>query len=248
VEAVAVTREGEGPEILLVHGGATPRTTWGALAPLAARWSLAVVHRRGYPPSPPPPGGRQDFDVDAADLEPLLDDRPHVVAHSYGTLGALIATARTPERVRSLTLIEPPLAHLVADDPEVARVGRMGDDVLTHGLDADPATLRDFLRLAGAPGVDDGPLPDEVARGVRRAHGGRLPREARPRLDVLREAGVPALVASGGHARGLETVCDVVASALGAERLVAPGAGHFVAAAPGFADHLERFLSAVSSG
>jgi hypothetical protein len=55
-------------------------------------------------------------------------------------------------------------------------------------------------------------------------------------------------VASGGHARGLETVCDVVASALGAERLVAPGAGHFVAAAPGFADHLERFLSAVSSG
>jgi pimeloyl-ACP methyl ester carboxylesterase len=175
----------------------------------------------------------------------LLDNRPHVVAHSYGVLGALIAATRRPAQVRSLTLIEPPL-YLVANDPEVARLKRIGDAVLTHGLDTDPATLREFLQLAGAPAVDEGPLSDEVARGVRRAHGGRLPGEARPALDVLRDAGIPSLVASGGHAAGLERICDALATALHAQRLVAPGAGHFVAAAPGFADRLEQFL--ISAG
>jgi pimeloyl-ACP methyl ester carboxylesterase len=207
---------------------------------------LALVHRRGYPPSPSPPGAGQDFDVDASDLAPLLDRRPHVVAHSYGVLGTLIAAARAPRRARSLTLIEPPLFYLVPGDPEVARLEEMGNAVLTYGLDADAATLREFLRLSGAPDVDEGPLPDQVANGVRRAQGGRLPGEARPALDVLREAGVPVLVASGGHAPPLERICDALATELRAERLIAPGAGHFVAAAPGFADKLEEFLVSVT--
>ncbi|HEV3129947.1 MAG TPA: hypothetical protein VGY32_13250, partial [Solirubrobacteraceae bacterium] len=62
MSAITVLREGSGPEILLVHGGASPETTWGALRPLAARWTLAFAYRRGYPPSPP---GEHDFDVDA---------------------------------------------------------------------------------------------------------------------------------------------------------------------------------------
>src|SRR5436309_15640819 len=96
MNGVAVIREGEGPEILLVHGGASPSTTWAPLAPLKGRWTLGFVHRRGYPPSPQPPDGRQDFDVDAADLAPLMDARPHVVAHSYGVLGTVIAATRRP--------------------------------------------------------------------------------------------------------------------------------------------------------
>jgi pimeloyl-ACP methyl ester carboxylesterase len=244
VTAISVTREGAGPEILLVHGGASPDTTWGALEPLRARWTLALVHRRGYPPSPPPACGRQDFERDAADIAQLLGSRPHVVAHSYGVLGTLIAAAQRPAEVRSLTLIEPPLYYLVPGDPEIERLERIGDAVLKDGLDADPEVLRTFLRMAGAPGVDDGPLPDAVAHGVRRAHGGRLPGEARPALDRIRTAGVPALVASGDHTPGLERICDALAVALDAERLRAPGAGHFVAAAKGFSERLERFLAA----
>lgn len=236
-------REGKGEEVLLVHGGASPRTTWEALKGLSERWTLVFAHRRGYPPSPPAPDGRQDFELDAADLAPLLGSAPHVVAHSYGVLGVLIAAARRPDRVRSLTLIEPPLYYLVPGDPEVARLEAMGNEVLLRGLDADPATLRAFLRLAGAPEVDDGALPEGVADGVRRAHGGRLPGEARPDLQALRDAGIPALVASGDHSPGIERICDALAAALGAERLVAPGAGHFVAAAPGFAARLEAFLT-----
>jgi pimeloyl-ACP methyl ester carboxylesterase len=240
VGEIVVVRDGSGPEVLLVHGGAGPRTTWGALAPLADRWTLAYVHRRGYPPSPPPREG-QDFEVDALDLAPLLAGRPHVVAHSYGVLGTLIAAAAAPGSVRSLALIEPPLGYLVPDDPEVARLERIGDAVLTRGMDMDPTELREFLQIAGAP-VGDGPLSEDVVAGVRRAHRGRPTSEARPRLDAIRDAGVSVLVASGGHATALERICDALADALGGERSVHPGAGHFVAAAPGFADQLETFL------
>jgi pimeloyl-ACP methyl ester carboxylesterase len=79
---------------------------------------------------------------------------------------------------------------------------------------------------------------------VRTADG--YPGEAKPPLDVLRDAHIPSLVASGRHADGLERICDALAAELSAERIVAPGAGHFVAAAPGFSDQLERFLSAVA--
>jgi pimeloyl-ACP methyl ester carboxylesterase len=188
--------------------------------------------------------GRQDFEVDAADVAALLASRPHVIAHSYGVLGALSAASRRPDHVRSLTLIEPPLYHVVPGDPEIERLERIGDAVLTQGLDVDPGILREFLRIAGAPGIDDGPLPEAVADGVRRAHGGRLPGEARPQLDALREVGISSLVASGDHSTGIERICDALAAALDAERLVAPGAGHFVVAAPGFAEELERFLLA----
>lgn len=245
--AVAVIRKGSGPEVLLVHGGAGPRTTWLGLEGLSARWTLAFVYRRGFPPSPEPAGGRQDFDVDADDLAPLLDIRPHVVAHSYGALGSLLAATRRPRQIRSLTLIEPAL-FLPTDDPEVARFRRMGEALLAHGLDADPATLREFLAIAGAPVADDGPLPEEVARGVRRAHGGRSPAEANPPLEVLRDAGVRSLVVSGDHHPAVERMCDAVASALNAQRLITPGGGHFVPSAPGFPEELERFLSAVPDG
>jgi pimeloyl-ACP methyl ester carboxylesterase len=242
---IAVIREGSGPEVLLVHGGASPATTWSALRPLSERWTLAFVHRRGYPPSPAPRDGRQDFLVDAADLGPLLDHRPHVVAHSYGGLGALIAAARHPSQVASLTLIEAPV-YLSLDDPGVARLNQVGDAVLAHGLETDPAMLREFLQIAGAPGVGAGPLPEDVANGVRRAHGGRSPSEAHPDLEALRSAGIPCLVASGAHSAAIERTCDDLADALAAQRLIAPGAGHFVAAAPGFGHRLEEFLASAS--
>jgi hypothetical protein len=52
------------------------------------------------------------------------------------------------------------------------------------------------------------------------------------------------MVASGGHTEALERICDALADQLDAERVVARGAGHFVAAAPGFIEALEHFLVA----
>ena len=231
---VTIVREGAGPEVLLVHGGASPATTWRGLEPLRERWTLAYVHRRGT-----------DFEVDADDLEPLVAGRPHVVAHSYGTLGAVLAALRRLADVRSLTLIEPPF--YIVDDPHVNELRRMGDEFLARGLETDPATLRTFLRLAGSPGVkDDEPLPDDVVRAVRRSHGGRSPSEAHIDLAALRASGIPILVASGAHAPAADRIWEALAAELDAPHVVAPGAGHFVPAAPGFADRLEQFLASVA--
>jgi hypothetical protein len=153
----------------------------------------------------------------------------------------LIAAAAAAGSVRSLTLIEPPLNYLVPDDPEVARLERIGDAVLTHGMAMNPTGLRVFLHLAGAP-IGDRPLPEDVVSSVRRAHGARPTSEARPQLEAIPDADVPVLVASGDLAAALERICDALADALGGKRSVHPGAGHFVAAAPGFAEQLETFL------
>src|SRR5271163_2291112 len=163
MSGIVVIHEGHGPELLLVHGGASPRTTWKALRPLAAQYRLVLAHRRGYPPSPP---GPHDFEQDALDLAPLLQSHPHVLAHSYGVLGALIAATAHPHSIRSLTLIEPPLFYLAPNDPAVENLERMSNAVLTHGLQAEPQVLREFLALAGAPDVPDGPLPAKLAHTI----------------------------------------------------------------------------------
>src|SRR4051812_47777284 len=204
---IEVVRRGTGPELLLVHGGASPEATWAGLQHLSRRWTLTFASRRGFAPSPDPPGGRQDFELDASDICELLDSRPHLVAHSYGGVGAAIAAIHRPDQVRSLTLIEPAL-FFPRDDREVARFRRMGDQFLTHGLETPAATLREFLVIAGAPVPEQGPLPEAVIRGVRRAQGSRPPGDACPPLDVLLSAGVPSLVASGDHHPAGERMCD----------------------------------------
>jgi pimeloyl-ACP methyl ester carboxylesterase len=131
---ITVIREGAGPEVLLVHGGASPEATWSGLEDLKARWTLMFAYRRGFAPSPSPPRGRQDFEVDATDIGELLDSRPHLVGHSYGGVAAAIAALRRRSQVRSLTLLEPAL-FLPPDDPEVRWFQRIGEEFLTHGLE-----------------------------------------------------------------------------------------------------------------
>jgi pimeloyl-ACP methyl ester carboxylesterase len=82
MSGIAVIREGDGPEVLLVHGGASPPTTWAGLEGLRARWTLAFAYRRGYSPSPPAPEGKQDWEVDAEGVGALLDGRPQRSAAS----------------------------------------------------------------------------------------------------------------------------------------------------------------------
>ena len=119
--SVAVRVLGTGPAVMLVHGAVGPGPTWKAQEPLAARWRLVIVSRRGFRPSPA--AARQNFAVDAADLEKLLTREPaHCVGFGFGAAGVALAAGRSPGLFRSITLIEPP-ATLVEEseaDPPAA--------------------------------------------------------------------------------------------------------------------------------
>lgn len=128
--SVAVRVLGRGPAVMLVHGAVGPGPTWKAQEPLAARWRLVIVSRRGFRPSPA--AARQDFAVDAADLEKLLAREPaHCVGFGFGAAGVALAAGRSPGLFRSIILIEPPATP-------------------TEGSEAEPAPAPDLVAVAGA--------------------------------------------------------------------------------------------------
>lgn len=230
---------GSGPRAVLVHGGAGPQRTWELQSPLAERRQLVIPSRRGFDNSPPT--NRQDFEHDGADLLPLLVPRAHLVGFSYGGLGALMAAAKRPNLVTSLTIIEAPLFCIARGDPEVDRFEQLSNEFLADGLDARPEVLERFLPAAALPAPGSGPLPPDVEAELRLSRGGRQPGEARPDLDAIRRAKVPVLVISGDHLPAIERVCDRLADALAGDRAVITGRGHAIPRADGFNERLGAF-------
>jgi pimeloyl-ACP methyl ester carboxylesterase len=238
-----VQRWGEhGPSVLLVHGSVTNgEMTWSEQRPLAKRWSLWVVDRRGYFPNPP--AEREDFEADAADVAGLLADGMHLVGHSYGAVVALLAAAQRPQAVHSLTLIEPPAFGVARDDPEVRSFVTGAKEYWESGPSDPEAFLRGFLELAGSAAALPTPLPPPLLQNATLLMVERGPWEAVVPLDELRRAPFPKLVVSGAHSSVFEKVCDAFQRGLGAERAVIPGAMHSVqrTGAP-FNARLEAFL------
>ena len=236
-------RSGTGPPVVLVHGGLPARVTWARQQVLETRWQLIVPHRRGFSPSPAAPW--QDFLADAADLAELIADVPggvHLVGFSYGGLGACVAAARLPHRVRSLTLIEAPLWTAAEEDESVRALAALADRFAASADDVQAE--RDFLALAGVDRKMPSGEEDDIRQAMELARKFRSPWEAKPRFDAIAEAGVPALVVSGDHHLAIERLCDAVATRLGAQRTRLRGAGHAVQRAPGFNTMLEAFLTA----
>jgi pimeloyl-ACP methyl ester carboxylesterase len=95
------------PRILFVHGSVVNGdATWSAQRPLAERFDTVVPNRRGFPPGPDVES--VDFEDEAVWLDTFLEPGAHLVGHSYGGVIALLAAARRPELVHSLTVVEPP--------------------------------------------------------------------------------------------------------------------------------------------
>lgn len=196
-----------------MHGSVVNgEVTWNAQRPLAERFELVVPNRRGFPPGPDVQ--RVDFDDEAVWLEQFLDPGTHVVGHSYGGVISLLAAARRPELVRSLTVVEPPAFGLARGTPAVeAFVARAAE------ITGDPETyLRGFLDAVGAPQPAE--MTAALLQGARTLMVERPPWEAEIPLERL--AGIPLLTVSGGHSAAFDAVID----ALGGERVVLPGAGH----------------------
>ena len=84
-----------------------------------------MPNRGGYPPGPVLE--RIDFEEQAVELAPLLEDGAHLVGHSYGGVISLLIAARYPKRVRSLTVSEPPAFSIACANSTKVSVIRLAD-------------------------------------------------------------------------------------------------------------------------
>ena len=230
---------GQGPRLLLVHGSVTNSVTWAPLRGLA--YTLVLPDRPGYPPNAPLE--RIDFETQADELAELLGEGAHVVGFSYGGVISLLLAGRHPERVRSLTVIEPPCFGVAEHVPVVGALSRRMQALWAEGEDDPAVFLRRFAASFGAEGQVPQTVQPGREQGVRALMVERGPWEAEIPLAALAGADFPTLVCSSGSHPAYEAVCDVLAERTGGERVVLPGAGHAVHLAPGFMERLERFLA-----
>jgi pimeloyl-ACP methyl ester carboxylesterase len=199
--------------------------TWSAQKPLGERFEIVAPNRRGFPPGPDV--DRVDFEDEAVWLEPLLEPGTHLVGHSYGGVIALLAAARRPDALRSLTVIEPPAFGVARGNPAADEFTTRIERHWTSGPRAPAEFLRGFLGLVGSS-LPPGDFTPELLQGARTLMVERSPAEAVIPFDELAATAFPKLVVSGGHSAAFDAVCDVLERRLGAERAVLPGAGHSV--------------------
>ncbi len=211
---------------MLVHGSVVnAELTWSAQRPLAEQFEIVAPNRRGFPPGPDVE--HVDFEDEAVWLEPFLEPGTHLVGHSYGGVIALLAAARHPELLRSLTVIEPPAFGVARGIPTADEFIARIEEHWTNGPRDPGAFLRGFLSLVGSS-TPPGDFTPELLQGARTLLVERSPVEAVIPFEELAPTPFPKLVVSGGHSAAFEALCDALEERLGAERAVLPGAGHSV--------------------
>jgi pimeloyl-ACP methyl ester carboxylesterase len=115
---LAYTDDGAGPPVVLVHGSASSRGQWHSLAlRLVPSHRVLAPDLHGYGGTPLPESlASLSIDDEVALVDALIDlagEEVHLVGHSYGGALCLRAASLRPERVRSLSLIEPTAFHLL---------------------------------------------------------------------------------------------------------------------------------------
>ena len=242
-----VTELGDGDPVVLVHGSmGAGSETWSNQLTLADNYQLLILDRGGYDNSP---SGDGDFERDAEDVAALLDDA-HVVGNSYGGVVALLATARRPEAVRSLTVIEPPALGLVRGRPEVEEFIERVDRARREATDGSDYAVR-FVRSFGFPASTDA-LEGRALVAATASWRERPAWEASIPLAALAAAPFPTLVVRGAwdtapdEARRIgkasfDAVCDVLVERLGAASATIAGAAHAAHRGDDFNDVLVAF-------
>ncbi|GAA0451330.1 alpha/beta hydrolase [Streptomyces olivaceiscleroticus] len=237
--SVHVTVWGDGntdrPPAVFVHGiltwGDDDRYGFTAQRPLADRYRLLLMDRRGYGRSPAVE--RSDWAVDAEDIIGLLGNGAHLVGHAYGGVGALAAAVRRPDLIRSLTLIQPGALRPAERHPVVAEALARAR-AATAALPGD-LTPEEFLR--GATESVGMATPEATPARLRAAAATmtELPCwDADIPLTPLADAPFPKLMISGDWEGAPEQyrkyagepliACAAhIAEAIGAEHLIVPG-------------------------
>ena len=119
--------QGAGEPVIFIHGALFE--SFGPMSevpPLKDRFRLIRYNRRGYAGSTGDgavPIAKQA--ADCAELLSALGAKPaHIVGHSGGAIIALQLTLDSPDAVRSLTLLEPPLPAVPSRDQLFEKIGQ----------------------------------------------------------------------------------------------------------------------------
>jgi pimeloyl-ACP methyl ester carboxylesterase len=235
--------QGTGPDVVLVHGALGDRRQWDAVAAaLASTYRTHAVSRRYHWPGPMPAAGeRYTYELHRDDVLALmatLPDPVHLVGHSYGAGVVLLAALQAPERVRSLTLIEPAFGSLLPEaGAGLAAEKASRATALAQVRELVDAERHDDAAVAFIDWVQGGAggfsrLPEATRAALRENARTLGPTIAGSQPDVspvsLRGLRVPALVVNGEQTRGYYRLIGEVtgASIPGAKRVVVPGSGH----------------------
>ena len=157
--AIGIRTEGDGPPLLLVHGGMRTAADWAPLWPLlTARYRVTAMDRRGRGMSGDGPeyDGEREYDDVAAVARHIGE--VDVFAHSIGAVFALGAAGRGAP-IRRMVLCEPPGPPTQSRAALDRRVGWIADgqagralvELLVEVMGLDPAMLaamRDTPRAA----------------------------------------------------------------------------------------------------
>ena len=241
--AVHFEAVGSGEPVVLLHSGGASSRQWTALMSLLSdRFHCLAPDLPGHGASPEwqetyPPTLASDAEIVDAVVgqvsEPL-----HLVGHSHGGAVAIAYAVRKPERIASLTLVEPTLMHLLrlTGDPDVWREAH---DLGTRHIDAvaagESARIADiflpyWIGDAAWAGMPDSRRSTIVATMPAVALFWKAVFAETTAVERYREMEVPTLLIRGGETRATtRSIIDLLGSILPNSRtLVVSGAGHMV--------------------
>ena len=231
------------PSVVFVHGTMTWGTdeyfSFAAQRPLGKYARLIIMDRRGFGESPDLEHSAytSDYDIDSQDVVALLGDGAHLVGHSYGGVVAMLAAARSPQTVRSLTLIEPSAYRAAEQDPTVAAALQRNRELIRNV--PSNITAEEWLRLS-TESVDI-PIPEPTPMRLRASWTAMHERpswDAEIPIEALTVASYPKLVISGtwenapqryrvAAGKPLMACARVVAERINGELLRVSGASHY---------------------
>jgi pimeloyl-ACP methyl ester carboxylesterase len=244
---IAYVEAGSRETVLLLHSSASSAAQWRSLAEmLQAGCHVLAPDLYGYGETGP---WRGDAPLRLADevalAEAVLPRRHgpvHLVGHSYGGAVALRFAIERPERLLSLTLIEPVAFHLLRDAPrdsadralfrEIAAIAACFAIAAARGDDG--GGMAEFVDYWNGAGAWERMKPEQRAALARRAAKVALDFEATMAeptpIDALSRIDVPTLILRGSASpRPTRRIAALLAEALPNARLrTIEGAGHML--------------------
>ena len=154
---VSYRHYGDGPPLVLVHGGFSDDVTnWEFVDPiLRERFTVYAIARRGRGETDATVGhGIEDEARDVVSLIQAIGEPAFLLGHSYGGQCSLAAARLAPASIRKLVLYEPPLPSILPRQvllslEELAAAGAWHDFAVTFFRDCLRVPIGDLVQLTG---------------------------------------------------------------------------------------------------